>query len=154
MDRCAKCKHEGLETKDAELVRTVAGREFKAVVPSQICPQCGETYDDLGELARFDLSVAGELAREGPVSGESLRFMRKAVGLPAAELADLLGVTPEPVSRWEHGKLAFDRRTFALVGMLVLDRREGRSATADLLRDLGRERPAGDQPEGSGVRTC
>ncbi len=136
MKKCIQCGSAELRQIETEDELTVAGRTFTRTVPAQRCEKCGEVYyrgDDLGSV---ELDVARELARKGPATGETLRFMRTALGLPSGELAALLGVTPETVSRWEHGKLAFDRRTYALVGLLVLDRIEGRSTVADVLRGL------------------
>ena len=57
----------------------------------------------LGELDRFEIEVALALARAGAHSGDAIRTMRKAVGLSATALAELLDVSLETVSRWENG---------------------------------------------------
>src|SRR5207302_7545532 len=41
--------------------------------------------------------------------------MRKAVGLPAVTLAELLDTSPETVSRWERGVSHIDRAAFAIL---------------------------------------
>jgi transcriptional regulator with XRE-family HTH domain len=64
--------------------------------------------------------------------------MRKALGLRAADLAGLLGVAAETVSRWETGQRDVDRGALALVGGLVVDRLEGSTATLDRLRALAK----------------
>lgn len=38
------------------------------------------------------------------LSGQEIRFLRKTVGMKAAELARFLDVTAETISRWENGK--------------------------------------------------
>lgn len=141
LEKCIHCKVPVVEG-ETVLERTIAGRDFELSVPCAVCPECDEEYIDAAEVQRFELHAARQLALHGPFEGEALRYMRKALGLPGAELAGLLGVTPESVSRWEHDKLSFDRRTFALVGLMVLDRVEGRSTVTDVLRGLGQDRAA------------
>jgi transcriptional regulator with XRE-family HTH domain len=77
----------------------------------------------------------------GPATGEAFRFMRKVLGIPAIELAELLDVAPETVSRWENGKLPIERRALALLASMVLDRVEGVTTTLERLRSL-RDPPA------------
>ncbi len=47
--------------------------------------------------------------QRGARAGVQLKLVRKAAGLKATELADLLGVTPETVSRWECGRSEIPR---------------------------------------------
>jgi DNA-binding transcriptional regulator YiaG len=70
-------------------------------------------------LSKLELAAAAELARLGRRSGPALRFMRKALGYRAVELA-ALDVAPETLSRWETGEREVEGRAFALVGLLVL----------------------------------
>ena len=84
----------------------------------------------------FDLQVACSLAREGACNGEALRFMRKVLGLDGRELASLLSLTPETVSRIEKGRVPVDVRTAALIGAMVLDKLEDRTDTLKRLHAL------------------
>ncbi|HTP29443.1 MAG TPA: hypothetical protein VMK12_27735, partial [Anaeromyxobacteraceae bacterium] len=56
-------------------------------------------------------------------------------------LAELLDVTIETISRWEHGKQSLDRRAVALLASMVLDRIEGRTSTLDRLKALLKPEP-------------
>jgi transcriptional regulator with XRE-family HTH domain len=47
--------------------------------------------------------------------------MRKALGLRAADLAEMLDVTPETLSRWETGKLPMGRTSWLTLSSLALD---------------------------------
>jgi transcriptional regulator with XRE-family HTH domain len=58
-------------------------------------------------------------------TGESFRFMRKAVGLRANELSEYLGVAPETISRWETGKWDPDKAAFAALAALVFHKHQG-----------------------------
>jgi transcriptional regulator with XRE-family HTH domain len=64
--------------------------------------------------------------------------MRQTTGLKGRELAALLDVRPETVSRWEQGKRPVDRATFAILRQLLLDRLHQCRATVDYLESLGR----------------
>jgi hypothetical protein len=59
----------------------------------------------------------------------------------ATDLAALLDVSAETISRWETEKRAVDRGALALVGNLVRDTLEGRTATLEQLRALREPRP-------------
>ena len=91
-------------------------------------------------LERVDIEVATVLAMRGLVNGESLRFMRKALGLRAFELAGLLDVTAETMSRWEHDQRSVDLSAWMLVGCAILER-AGRP-TETLRRLLATKKPA------------
>ena len=110
------------------------GVTFAADVPHNACSTCGERYLAADDLERLELAAAVELARIGRRTGSALRFMRKALGFRAKDLAALLGVAPETFSRWETGEREPDAHAFALVGGLAADRLDGSERTASLLR--------------------
>jgi putative zinc finger/helix-turn-helix YgiT family protein len=120
----------------------VEGRTFTAEVNTKRCSKCDEALVALEELALFEVAVAAELARSGARSGEAIRFMRRAIGLRASDLASLLDVAPETLSRWETGEREAPRAYVAVVGGIVLDQVAGCTITADRLRAL-----RGDGPE-------
>jgi putative zinc finger/helix-turn-helix YgiT family protein len=140
MERCAMCKHEGLVAGNREDEVEVGHRRFVASLPTRECPSCGEAYFEHVDLARFELAVASALVSDGDISPEAFRFMRKTIGLQAIELGELLDVTPETISRWEHGKLPVERRALALLGAMVADQEAGASITLDRLRGLAGRR--------------
>jgi DNA-binding XRE family transcriptional regulator len=136
MKRCVQCGHETLRPDEAEDAVTVAGRTFSRMVPVLRCEKCGETYFRGPELQAVELEAAGVIAREGPSDGATFKFMRKALGLRAVELAELLNVAPETLSRWEHAQRPVDRASWIALSAMVLDKLEGRTATLDRLRAL------------------
>jgi DNA-binding transcriptional regulator YiaG len=77
------------------------------------------------DLKRGELAAASALAQAGIATPASFRYLRKAAGLRAADLAQLLDVSPETVSRWETGRSAIERRAFVLVALMVEERRRG-----------------------------
>jgi len=112
-----------------------------AVVPVRQCAKCQESYFSGPVLHAFELAVALELANSGVRTGEAFRHMRVAVGLRAADVARLLGVTPETISHWETGKAAVNRAAFVTLGAMVDDEIEGRTTTRDRLDRLAKGRP-------------
>jgi putative zinc finger/helix-turn-helix YgiT family protein len=143
MKRCANCKEGKLTRMSETETVTVFGHVFSADVPAYRCAQCNETYVDGPALERFELRAAVELAKAGATSGEVMRFMRKALGFRAIDLAELLDVAPETLSRWETGKQPIEHRAMALLDSLVLERNEGRTTTLDSLRALKKPKPLG-----------
>lgn len=69
-----------------------------------ICRNGHETVK-LPDLKQFNLRLAAlMLQKPTALNGNELRFLRKVCAFRAVDLAALLGVTPEHVSRWETGK--------------------------------------------------
>ena len=128
------CKNEGLVEIEETDTRTVAGYTFQMELEALSCPVCGETYFPLGEIGRFEKQIAVWLAEEGVSEGEAFLFMRKTLGLKAAELAELLDLAPETISRWEKGHRPPEKRSLSLVASMVLDQAEGHNRTLRRLR--------------------
>lgn len=124
----------------------VAKIRFVAELPVTVCSKCDESHMDHEVLVAFEREVARRLAERGPATGETFRFMRKAVALPAKEVAELLGTTPETVSRWENGGRAVDRNAWTTLSSLVLDEISGRHAVRERLRTLQSKPPVKAKP--------
>lgn len=138
--KCPTCGSERWKKGTAPHVEVVGGRKLKADLAAQVCTKCGEAIVALDELDRFAVAMAVTLVRAGARSGDAIRAMRKAIGLSATALAELLDVSPETVSRWEHGDREAPLPSVAALGAMVLDHPAGSTATADRLRAL-RKKP-------------
>lgn len=134
--KCIACGDDGLQAASHPESLEVAGHTFTGAIDARSCARCGEVYLDGPAVEQFELRVAACLAEAGIDSGEAFGFMRRALGMRAVELADLLDVAPETISRWERGQRGVDRGALAVLGGLVTDAVEGRTATADRLRAL------------------
>lgn len=121
MARCTECGSEELSETTAPDSVTLEGQTFAADLAADRCARCGAVFFDGAAMAEFERAVAREIAQRGPATGETFRFMRKALGLRAVDVAEMLDVTPETVSRWETGKLAMTRITWLTLSSLVLD---------------------------------
>lgn len=134
-NRCPSCG-EGLIDATCDERVVVAGLELTGAIPCQRCEACGEMLVAGEALSRLELAAAAELARLGRRSGPALRFMRKALGYRAVELAALLDVAPETLSRWETGEREVEGRAFALVGLLARAAYEERDDVLTTLRAI------------------
>jgi putative zinc finger/helix-turn-helix YgiT family protein len=118
----------------------VSGRTFTATLHARVCPVCGEKIVAYEDLHPVNLAVAKTLAKEGPIDGPSFRFMRKTLCMKATDLARLLDVTPETISKWENDKTPVLRSAWMVLTEMVLDEAEKRSRTLmrDRLADLAK----------------
>jgi len=130
--QCVTCGERAVRKGTVALTREVGEHVFSTTVAGHVCGACGETLTDLGDGERFDLAVAEILAEAAP-TGDSFRFLRKVVGLRARDLARMLGITGDTISRWENNKHAIDRAAFFILGQIARERRAGLTAMQDLL---------------------
>lgn len=142
MTKCAECGAAGtLREVTQRVTRNVAKRTLVGDVAALECTKCGAAFLDGPALGAFERRAALELVRSGVTTGEAFKFARKAAGLRASDLAELLNVTGKTVSRWETGESVIDRAAFlALLGILE-DRDEDSTATLDRLKMLGSAKP-------------
>lgn len=136
MTRCFECGSEKLTLKNLPDELEVAGVKFVADLPSTVCENCGASTLSSEVLQRFELAIARKLAQLGVREGEAFRFMRKAIGKRAMDLAQDLDSTPETISRWENGKLEIEPRAFLLLASMVEDKIRGENTTEALIRAL------------------
>jgi putative zinc finger/helix-turn-helix YgiT family protein len=110
--RCPFCKKpNALRTWEGPLV--VMGVEVLA--RGLRCSACGEAVIDAEQARRQEREVARLVVGRGIRTGSELKLIRKLAGLRANELAELLDVRPETVSRWERGEVEIPRAVaFAL----------------------------------------
>jgi putative zinc finger/helix-turn-helix YgiT family protein len=83
------------------------------------CRECGETLFDLVEMKRQERAIAKELAARGVRTGSEFKLVRKVAGLRAVDVAAMLNVTPETVSRWECGTVEIPRAAAYVLGDLL-----------------------------------
>lgn len=102
---------------------TQVGR-FRVIDAGLAAPRAlrdGTRASSADELARLELRAASTVLHDVErVTGEELRFARKALGLRQLDLAALLDVRHETVSRWETGAEEFPRQSqLAVLALLV-----------------------------------
>jgi putative zinc finger/helix-turn-helix YgiT family protein len=135
MNKCPSCG-EALAASKKRQTQCVGGRDFVVTVATGCCRACGSVFLENASLQRAEMEIACDLARHGPVSGEAFRHLRKTLGLRAIVVADLLGVTPETISRWENGQRPVDKAAWLTLGSVVLEKASRRPETLERLREL------------------
>src|SRR2546428_13556936 len=134
--QCPACGKTTFEAATYAARRDLDGRRFTADVPARKCTSCGELLISGPGIAAFERATTLESARGGDVGAEGSRRLRKAAGLKAVRLAELLDVPPMQVSRWENGRKPLERRAVALVSALALEQVEGKAAARAVLEAL------------------
>lgn len=130
--RCVTCGDNSMCEGEVSLTREIGEHVFSATVTGLVCTTCGESIADIQAGERFDLAVAEILSETSP-TGDAFRFLRKVAGLRARDLARMLGVTGDTISRWENGKHPVDRAAFFVLGKIAREKRAGSTAMLDLL---------------------
>lgn len=104
-----------------QIERTFNVGDAEVVVSEIPAVQKGDTVEiEADVMAMVIKKVAATLASQGMVSGPSFRYLRRALGIRAIELAEMLGVRPATVSDWETGKTRLDRAAWGLLADAVL----------------------------------
>jgi hypothetical protein len=134
--RCPACGKTSFQSATYAARRDLDGRRFTGDVPARKCTSCGELLISGPGLGAFERAITLDLVRGGEVGPEGFRWLRKAAGLKAVRLAELLDVTAMQVSRWENGRKPLERRAVALVSALALEQLEGRTGTRSVLEAL------------------
>lgn len=143
--RCVQCGSEDLRIRNVEdKIELEVARKQTAVfvrqdMPAVVCETCGEAYFGSADVGDFELQVAMEAGARGFIHGPVLRFMRTAISFSAKDLANLLDVTAETVSRWENGHTAIPRTVFIVVTALVEDHAAKRTVTRERLEAARRD---------------
>lgn len=133
MRNCVECKGP-LRVDHSENHYTIGEVEIAVTVPARRCAECKTAYVSGPVSEAAELFVASQLLGRGIATGAAFRFMRKALGLRATDLADLLDIDAATVSRWETGKVPVDRAALATLSAAASERLEGHSHTIDSLR--------------------
>lgn len=121
--KCAECKSDKMGPTTHDAKRVVGPYIYVMQVAALKCAVCGQVVLDTPELEIQELCIALDLAVRGARDGQSFRFMRKMIDLTASDVAKLLHVTPETISRWETDKPGHEVEpsAVAVLGALVTE---------------------------------
>lgn len=104
-DACPTCGA-GMRPRRARLVAHVNGQEVRVSgVPHLACSKCGEILVR-AENARHlqEAGIESYRRKNGLLSADEIRALRAQYGLKQAELATILRLGDNTVSRWEAGR--------------------------------------------------
>src|SRR5258706_16190345 len=92
----------------------------KLDVAGRRCSACSEILVDEAEAVRQEQQLADGLVARGVRAANEFKLVRKVAGLKAIEVAALLDVRPETVSRWERGEVEIPRAVAFALGEMYL----------------------------------
>ncbi|MGH7826704.1 MAG: type II TA system antitoxin MqsA family protein, partial [Candidatus Binatia bacterium] len=93
------------KVRDYEYVESGLNNVLLKNITVHECAKCGELLPEIANVKQVHKWIAEYLVKkQSPLTGAEFRFLRKQMGMGAAELAGFLGVTPVTMSRWENGK--------------------------------------------------
>jgi len=136
MKTCSRCEREKVVAITLDDSMDVCGHTFTAQLPAEHCGACGDVVIQGHDMKLFELRVAIELAKAGLRTGESFKFLRKALDLETHDMAQLLDVSEDVVGYWERGDWPVDPRAQAVLCSLVLAKFEHKPSSLDCLRVL------------------
>ena len=139
MENCTKCKEGAVQTSVVAAYEAIGlGAPFRVILENAVkvetCFTCGAiqgTYiPDMEGL--FHTVVLARALEPRKLSGAELRFMRKAMGWKAKELAKHLGISVEYLSRCENDLKVMAPTTEKLFRIYALLRTPDRSALEEI----------------------
>jgi len=110
---------------------TIGGIRFVATLPTA---KTDTSAVEMRHMRAWERWIVETICERGSPSAEGFRFLRQRSGLKAAEVAALLGVREETISRWENGKSEVSAATWDIAIAMANDRVHGRTDTIDRLR--------------------
>ena len=126
LDRCVMCDYKGkLEPSTFSHRVQVGPVRFDGQLAARACPRCEEEYVDGAMMEKFELLIARHLADNSQRTPQAFQFMRKALGMRAVDLAELIGVGAQTISRYENGAREIEPVRFGVLATLVEDRLAG-----------------------------
>ncbi len=134
MRTCFNCKKKSVAPDRVAIDHTFGSvKVIVENVPVEKCADCGEWTIGAAEGDRADQLMALAAIAAGVRTGHLLKWSRSLTGLRATELGELLGVSPETVSRWENGHRDAEPAIWNVLADLVRDALHGTSETRELL---------------------
>ena len=133
MKTCTRCDKERVVAITLDDSMEVCGHTFTASLPAEKCQACGQIAIQGHDMKLFELRIACELAKAGPRTADSFKYLRKALGLDAAAVGELLDVPADFIGYWETSQWPVDPRAHAILCSLVLGKFEHRPSALDCL---------------------
>lgn len=140
MQKCQVCgKNEATVIRVSYHVEDLLGMRVGVsnCVEKAVCKACGEEVITIPDVN--GLIAAAAVARvmvPTKLNGTEIKFLRKAIGISAKKLAEILKVRPETVSRWENDDTQqignSDEKLFRIiVGHSIKDGEEDKAPAMD-----------------------
>jgi DNA-binding transcriptional regulator YiaG len=140
-DSKSKAHNDQCDVKTLATYEPNIGAPFKVILENAV----KQTFSHEGKLLDTCIPNMGGLLKEVALARSliprkftpaEIKFVRKAVGLKATELADLLGISAEHLSRCENGDRALSISAEKLLRVIVLKKRYRYSEMTDRLSTI------------------
>lgn len=119
-------------------VHVFAGITFRVEMKGFKCPEDGTWSISTETTKELEKKIQRHIASHGPVTPATMKALHAATRLKGAELAALLGIAPETLSRWENGKEPINPTHWSLLAAMVRDKATLRQVRAVRSGDAGR----------------
>lgn len=127
--RCEQCKIPMEILSDQRYQYTESGLDnvYLEGISVYVCPYCETKVAQIPKIEQLhDLIGRALAAKPAPLTGAEVRFLRKNLGISARKWAEMIGVDPATLSRWESGGQKCSASLDLLVRLLYLRQREER----------------------------
>lgn len=104
------------------------------------CSACDEYEVSIPNIDGLHKAIATVLVQKRErLVGAEIRFLRKYLGFSGTDFAEHIGVSPETVSRWEHGSTAMGVTADRLLRWMVVTRDPVSHYPLELLKEVAVE---------------
>jgi len=119
--KCIECAAElKVDHKDHRYAEAGLDNVTLVGIEVRTCPNCGGEEFVIPHIEELHKLLAFALAsKEGSLTPDEIRFLRKYLGLSGAALSKQTGVRAESESRWENGKKLMEAPSERLLRLMV-----------------------------------
>jgi putative zinc finger/helix-turn-helix YgiT family protein len=142
--KCLQCGQRMKSGRENYLYRE-SGLPYVTLVGIEVnrCPGCGEYEAVIPKIEQLHRVIAMGVAKKVPrLSASEIRFLRTYLGWSGADFAAHMGVSPETVSRWEHGSARMGPAAERLLRLAALTREPSSDYSLDVLKEVAQKKPA------------
>ena len=122
---------------EVKLSKKVGGFVFDVTLPRASAE--GEAVE-IRHLVAMEREIMAVLCAYGKPTPDGFQFLRSRMRFKANQLAELFGVAPETVSRWENDKSDIPLSTWELLVLLAEEHLKGKHETLTHLREKQAQR--------------
>lgn len=96
---------------------------FLKKIPALACKACGDFEVQVPNISDLHSAIAMDVASQPEkLKSDEIRFLRVHLGLSGVQLAQVLSVEPETVSRWENGRAEMKLTNERFLRILILSK--------------------------------
>lgn len=119
--KCPECRTLTTSTQEAYKDRE-CGLSYVTLrnVTIDRCPSCGEVVVSIPRISELHKVLSFAVAsKPSRLEGAEIRFLRKYLGWSGVQFANIMGVAPETVSRWENDSTPMGQTAERMIRLMV-----------------------------------